>query len=173
MAMTKSEESRILAANKDVVVALAKKYSSCGVDFDDLVQEGSIGFLTGMRKWTPEGGASLRTYAGQWAHAAIRRAVGEKDGKICPEPSAVSLDRSDEDKRSLHEMLPSSTFENPEEAAVRNERMDMIIAAMSPIEASIFRKRLAGEPCEDIANDLGISRSLVYHIASGTVARAS
>ncbi len=178
MAMTKREESQALEANKDIVLSIARKYSSYGVDFDDLVQEGYLGFLQGIRKWSPDGGASLRTYAGQWAATYIRRAIGtDSKGKLTPEERTTSLDEAcvGEDGgegRSLHEVLPSSTFENPEEAAERNERIRTVRDAMeslSPREAAIVSGGLSGNSNAAIGRTLGISREGVRQIKCDAV----
>ncbi len=165
--MTKSEESRALEANKDIVLSLAKKYVSYGVDFDDLVQEGYLGFLQGIRKWSPEGGASLRTYAGQWAATYIRRLVGtDSNGKLRPEERTASFDEGlgGSEERTLHEVLPSSTFESPEEIYERKERIEMVLGAMSDTEASVFRQRSEGASYENIGVGLGMSRSRAHQI---------
>ena len=40
-----------------------RPYFLVGGDSEDLLQEGMIGLLTAMREYTPDGGASFRTYA--------------------------------------------------------------------------------------------------------------
>ncbi len=178
MAMTKAEEAKALADNMHVVRAIAKKYKSYGVDFDDLVQEGAIGFVRGMRKWSPEGGASLRNHSAMWAQTFIRRAVGTNHaGKLCPEESTESLDgpiRADggQDEYTLHSVLPSSAFENPEEAAERSERIQMVrdaAASLTQRESAVLSECLRGSSNEDIGQGLGVSRERIRQIRSEVV----
>lgn len=171
--MTKAEEAKALADNKDIIVSIAKKYRSYGVDMEDLVQEGSIGFLKGIRNWSPEGGAPLRMYASQWAHKYVRVALGCNDIKVseltrCEE----SMDASDSFDRTLHDVLPSSTFDDPEEAADRNERIQNVRDAMRSLsarDASIFEESLRGASNEAIAEEVGLSRERVRQIKVGAV----
>lgn len=173
MAMTKSEESKALASSKDIILSIAKKYSAFGMDFDDVVQEASMGFLTGIRKWSPEGGASLRQYAARWAHKYVRVALGCNEGKLVPLEENISLDAPIADSElTLHDVLTSDTFENPEEAAERNERIQTVrdaAASFSPREASIFSGCLQGDSNEDIGVRLGLSRERVRQIKSDVV----
>ena len=179
MAMTKSEESAAVLANMDVVRKLARKYGTCGVDLEDLEQEGMIGFLKGMRKWSPEGGASLRTYSAQWAEVYVRRAVGSetRGGKLIVEDREVSLDAQvggdGDGDRSLHEIVASESFEDPEEAYQRKERIEMVQKALPPVEASILRQRYEGVTYDMIGARLGISRSLAHKLKTDAVGRPS
>ncbi len=180
--MTKSEEQKVLIENMDVIRSLANKYRSYGVDVDDLAQEGSIGFLKGLRNWSPEGGASIRTYAGQWAHVYIRRAVGCKpDGTLDPEERTTSMDQQLELKghsgvgRTMHDVVPSDTFESPEDIAIRNERIQEVLNAMeskkiSYREITIIRNNILGDDTLDsVSKELGCVRQRVGQIKDGLI----
>ncbi len=172
MAMTKTEEARVLAANMDIVTSIAKRHASFGVDFDDLVQEASIGFLKGIRDWSPEGGASLRTYAAQWATKYVRVAIGCNDIKLAArETKEVSLDYVSSGG-SFHDVLVSETFPSPEEAAIDNERIQMVRDAAESLNArelGILKGTIQGESNETIGHGLGISRERVRQIKSDVV----
>ncbi len=173
MAMTKAEESKALAANMDMVRSIAAKFSSRGVDVEDLIQEGSIGLLRAIRNWTPEGGASLRTYASQRIRDAIQKAVGYDGYKYAEPPAETSLDQVGNDKRSLHDVIPSATFANPEDAAERNQRIQNVIVAMGSADArgvSIVCQHIVQDlPFERVAENLGISRERARQIHNDVV----
>lgn len=65
--------------NVRLVIDVAKRYifvgSMVGLDLADLVQEGSIGLLTAIRKWDPERGFKFSSYAIWWLRQAIRRSL--------------------------------------------------------------------------------------------------
>ncbi len=54
------------------VVAQAKRYAPFGVPVADLVQEGSIALTQAVRRFNPEEGVRLATYARQWVRNAMQ-----------------------------------------------------------------------------------------------------
>ncbi|MBX9668840.1 MAG: sigma-70 family RNA polymerase sigma factor [Candidatus Obscuribacterales bacterium] len=69
-------------ANMGLVVRIAKRYQNCGVPMSDLVQEGSIGLMTAVRKFDRKRGLRLSTYAVWWIREAINRALSNKSRMI-------------------------------------------------------------------------------------------
>lgn len=163
MGMTKAEETKALEANIDISKCLARKYRTYGVEVADLEQEALIGVLTGIRKWTPEGGASVRSMAFIWGNHAVRKAVGYTGhGLTSPARKDASLDAElGDDMGTLYDVLASSS-ESPEEIAIRNERVQITLDAMealaiSPSEVEIVRKSLIQDVClGDVGNDIGL-----------------
>jgi RNA polymerase sigma-32 factor len=67
-------ESRLVEANLRLVVKLAREMDrSQGRYLDDLVQEGCLGLLQGIRRFNPKKGARLSTYAAFWIRAYIMK----------------------------------------------------------------------------------------------------
>ncbi len=81
-----SEEARqkMITGNLALVVGIAKRYSDCGVDLLDLIEEGNSGLIRAVDKYEPdlknENGESnaFSTYATWWIKQKIREAVRKR-----------------------------------------------------------------------------------------------
>ena len=63
---------RLVCANLRFVVKVAMEYRGYGLRLPDLVQEGNIGLMQAVRKFDPERGLRLITYAVWWIRATIQ-----------------------------------------------------------------------------------------------------
>jgi len=63
---------RLVCANLRFVVKVALEYRTYGVRLLDLIQEGNIGLMQAVRKFDPERGLRLITYAVWWIRAYIQ-----------------------------------------------------------------------------------------------------
>ena len=68
-------KQRMVKANLKLVISIAKRYIGCGLDFEDLIQEGNIGLMTAVDRFNPELGYKFSTYATWWIRQAINRAL--------------------------------------------------------------------------------------------------
>lgn len=71
---------KLIACNVALVVSLARKYTGCGVDLDDLVQDGYVGLMKAIDRFDPAKEARLASYAAPWIRGAILRAI-QKHGR--------------------------------------------------------------------------------------------
>ena len=69
---------RLVSANLRLVVKIAHLYKpyASGVPLDDLIQEGNVGLLEGIRRFDPDRGYRLSTYVSHWIKQGIRRQLG-------------------------------------------------------------------------------------------------
>jgi len=74
--------TRLINANSRLVVSIAKNYLGLGVPFLDLVQEGNVGLMEAIRRFDPEMGYRLSTYATWWIRQAVARAVAAQGRTI-------------------------------------------------------------------------------------------
>lgn len=67
--------NKLVAANLRFVVKVAHEYSGYGLDLLDLIQEGNIGLMMAVKKFDPEKGNRLISYATWWIRAYINNYV--------------------------------------------------------------------------------------------------
>jgi RNA polymerase sigma-32 factor len=67
--------ARLVSANLRLVVKLAHEYHRNPLSLLDLVQEGNIGLMQAVKKFDPERGVKLSTYAAWWIRAYILRYI--------------------------------------------------------------------------------------------------
>lgn len=75
-------KQKIITANLRLVVSVARKYSTKGLDLLDLIQEGNVGLIKAVDKYDYKLGFKFSTYATWWIRQAITRAIVEKSRTI-------------------------------------------------------------------------------------------
>lgn len=77
----------LVNANLRLVVNIARNYAGQGVAFCDLIQEGNIGLMKAVKKFSTKGSATFIEYAEECIEAAIVRGLREME-----QSAQVSLD---------------------------------------------------------------------------------
>src|SRR5581483_10381783 len=70
-----SAAARVVASNLRLVVKLAYEYHRNPLSLLDLVQEGNIGLMQAVKKYDPNRGVKLSSYAAWWIRAYILRYI--------------------------------------------------------------------------------------------------
>lgn len=71
---TKAAQTLILS-NLRFVIFIARRYLGYGLPLSDLIQEGNIGLITALKRFDPEQGARLTSFAVHWIRAEIHEFV--------------------------------------------------------------------------------------------------
>ena len=69
---------RMIRCNLRLVVSIAKNYTERGMSFLDLIEEGNLGLLKAVGRFSPDQGCKFSTYASWWIKQTIRRALINK-----------------------------------------------------------------------------------------------
>ncbi len=173
------EEHKLCKELRPVVEYIARKYerSNRRCSIDDLRQQGYEGAIRAIRKWRPDGGANLATYATYWIDQYIKRFALEVDGVVrlpnrkraqrC-EYLGVSIDaaptqgagRQGDLAPVFPELTQPARYDDQLAEHERAEVVREVLATLPERDRSILEMALDGQPYRDIGPrfDLGPSR---------------
>jgi RNA polymerase primary sigma factor len=78
----RAARAEMVEANLRLVVSVAKRYTSKGLSFLDLIQEGNLGLVRAAEKYDFRKESKFSTYAHEWIRRTISRALVEKSKTI-------------------------------------------------------------------------------------------
>jgi len=133
----------LLYKYKNVVRSKARSYFLVGADREDIVQEGMIGLYKAIRDYNPNRAASFHGFAELCITRHIISAIKSATRlKHTPLNSYVSLNKSvfDEDSdRTLLDVLPPETEQDPQELYIRQENRMAIEGKLTEILSGFER----------------------------------
>lgn len=93
----------VIEHNYRLVMFVARRYRSRGLEYDDLVQEGIFGLMRAVDRFNGKRGNKFSTYATWWIRQAVSRAVMDQGSTI-----RLPVYMHGEAKRKQREKLPTA-----------------------------------------------------------------
>jgi RNA polymerase sigma-32 factor len=140
---------RLICANLRFVVKIAHEYRAYGIKLLDLIQEGNIGLMMAVKKFEPERGIRLITYAVWWIRAYIHNFIIRSWSlvKIGTTQAQKKLFFKLNQTRAAIKRLTGSekTEDIAQELAVRDEDVEEMALRMSARDTSLDLELNEGE----------------------------
>ncbi|MDD4290703.1 MAG: RNA polymerase sporulation sigma factor SigK [Clostridia bacterium] len=169
----------LVERNLRLVVFLAKKYESSGLEMDDMVSVGTIGLIKAVRSFQPSKNIKLATYASRCIENEIlmylRKAVKYKNEVSLDEPLNVDSDGNElllcdvlgTEAEIVYKNLESSCDKAVLYSSIRklNERERAIVCMRYGINGYEEHTQ------KDIADMLGISQSYISRLEKRIMVR--
>lgn len=177
------ERMQFALSHMDLIGHVVRKFIRSGDSrpANDLESDAQFGLLDAASKFTPNGGASFRTYATQRIIGAVIDGNRSYFGRHVEKPSSflrtctsldASIDVNEDTTSRLVEMLPDG-LPSQEEIVVNRDTYALLhkaIATLSDRDKSIIMAYyFEGRPMKEIGNDLGISESRISQIVKRTL----
>lgn len=75
-------KNKLIEHNMRLVIYNAKRFRGSGLEFEELIQEGTLGLIRAIEKFDPDQGYKLSTYATWWIRQKAGRAILDKGRSI-------------------------------------------------------------------------------------------
>lgn len=142
-----------------MVKACARPLFLVGGDSEDLIQEGTFGLLSAIRQYSPEAGASFKTFAEHCIKMRLLSAVKSATRlKHFPLNDSVSFEQLSDDSNAQLSASPDVFRRNPEDLVLARESKEELYntfsECLSEYEKKVLRLYLMGLSYRDIAESL-------------------
>ncbi len=174
-----SARDELIVHNLRLVVYVAKKFESSGVNIEDLISIGTIGLIKSVNTFSPEKNTKLATYASRCIENEILMYLR----KISSQKLEVSLDEPlnvdwDGNELMLSDVLGSNGDEIDNDIEFEDEKrmLRKVIESLTPREKTIIDMRygLSGGKeltQKEVADSLGISQSYISRLEKRIIKR--
>lgn len=178
--------NKLVESNLRFAVREAHKFSSSGIDFEDLVSEASSGLITAAQKFNPCEKVRFTTYAVWWIHHSLMKAVydsasamriplGNKNALNDVKSKTVNLESfgNDDSEHSFYNFIKDDSVLPPDEELLESElKSDVIFAikkVLSNLEQQIIFMRFGFDDgkkksLQFIGNKIGYSKERVRQL---------
>jgi RNA polymerase sigma-32 factor len=154
---------RLVLSHLRLVVSVSRQYLGYGLPQGDLIQEGNVGLMKAVRRFDPEQGVRLVSYALHWIKAEIHEYI-LKNWRMVKVATTKAQRKLFFNLRSMKQGLKQSASDVGDGSTHRNTLTPAQVAAMAgtlnvkPEEVVEMEMRLSGadvalEPSEDDGED--------------------
>lgn len=120
--------------------------------YDDFVQEGMLGLLSGIRSFNADNGSRFSSYAYSCISNRMKTAAAKLRGQQAAENGS-------------NENIEAASTVTPESIIIQREILKELESALSPLEKRCFLLHISGLSFEEIGVRLGISEKSVKNAA--------
>ena len=191
--MTGKDNNDIVSENLNYVKSVANLYRGQGVEFDDLVSEGTLAMIMAAQKFDAGRGTQFVAYAAPFIHKAMQQAI-EKQSALYRIPKdqkkyatrsaskAVSVDAplSEGNKYTLLDILVNKDIEPTDDNVAFQQMLSDLencVDALDERESRVIRKfyglGTAHETLAEIADDMELKRERVRQIRDKALRKIS
>ncbi|MDW7646248.1 MAG: RNA polymerase sigma factor RpoH [Desulfuromonadales bacterium] len=140
---------KLICANLRFVVKIANEYRGYGIKMADLVQEGNIGLMMAVKKFDPERGLRLITYAVWWIRAYIHNYIIKSWSLVkigTTQAQKKLFFKLNQTRAALHKLAGrEKTREIARELAVRDADVEEMALRMSARDTSLDLELVEGD----------------------------
>ena len=182
--MTEKEINTLVSDNVNYVKSVANQYKAQGVDFDDLVSEGTLAMLMAARKFDASRGTKFVAYASPFIRKAMQAAIDKQAAmyrvpkdqkKFAPKGTgkAVSIDAplSVGNQYTLLDILVNQDAKLADDHAAFAEMLADLHRCVDSLEdrdrqviSKFYGLGVAHETLAEIADDMQLKRERVRQI---------
>ena len=153
-------ETQLIENYSRLVRVCARPYFLTGGDGEDLIQEGTFGLLSAIRRFDPACGVSFKTFAEHCVRMRLLSAIKSASRlKHFPLNDGMSLEELSEDSNTNLSAFPQSFRRSPEDQVLARESKEELYTAfaeqLSRLERKVLSLYLDGLSYKDIAQRLG------------------
>ncbi len=171
-------KQKLIEHNLRLVVYVAKKFSNCDVDTEDLISIGSLGLIKAVNTYKSDKNIKIATYASKCIENEILMYLR----KISKQKLSISLDEplnidSEGNELVLFDLLPNDSGPQEDlEKSAEKEILWKVINRLIPREREIMLMRFGlkgGDELtqKEVADNLGISQSYISRLEKKIVSR--
>jgi RNA polymerase sigma factor (sigma-70 family) len=151
----RSARDELVRCNLGFVAMIAREFHPCGVPFEDLLHEGSLGLIEAARRFDAGRGVKFITYARWWIRKEILRALGEQSTLVSvPDHRRRMLRRMHLERESLERRMGrrlewedvvnhSSRSRSEVDRILEAEHQEVSVHAAGPGDSLSLSERLA------------------------------
>jgi RNA polymerase sigma-32 factor len=166
--------AKLVNSHLRLVAKIAMGYRGYGLPVSELISEGNIGLMQGVKKFEPERGFRLATYAMWWIRASIQEFILRSWSLVKMGTTAAqkklffNLRRMKNQIEAFEEGdLQDEALAEDQESRVRHDLLMNALEGLNDRERHILmERRLADEPktLEELSQVYGVSRERIRQI---------